>query len=445
MGHSKDDETKKKNPSPNRKELAEQTRLWLTKGGILHEDSDDELGDEDHPWEWIYEDQDGDAKNGANAEQTPSKRGRQRKRQRKIIGARMGQFECKIGDTVLLKSPEAGHDWAGIICEFTEEENEDSDAEGDADAPKEMLKCANVMWFASPDEFMSTKKKRRDDALPNEQYITVDFNVNPLTSINGKANIMSAAVFNQKYPDGKPKAKAALAEYNKCIICRRGVSQLQGRYTEEFVWEEVYDGTEDGIFRFIDFIKAGLKRSKRKRVEEKEKEVGIPLPVFSIGQTDLTILDSTLSLHRMNLKSQVHPAKDKRQALSQAHLPRGEVKRFSRHQLTNESSSRNHWSLPLSGLESFPLLSSHLHPTVKPEPNFTCQVCQRPFHVEKMNSQWSTKLYDQPSQTVRGLVSTSQDHQGQAKLLRFAKSWLRSITRYYTRIWTTSSSSRSTA
>ncbi|KAI5298963.1 hypothetical protein KEM56_003631, partial [Ascosphaera pollenicola] len=257
------------NASPRLKELAaEQTRLWLTKGGILHEDSDDELGNEDYPWEWVYEDVNGD---GDDAAQTPSRKGRPRKRQRRVIGARMGQFECKIGDTVLLKSPEAGHDWAGIICEFTEEENEDSDDHRDtANGTMEKLKCANIMWFASPDEFMSTKKKRRDDALPNEQYITADFNVNPLTSINGKANIMSASVFNLRYPDGKPKGKAAAAEYNKCIICRRGVSQLQGRYTDEFVWEDVYDGTEDGVFRFIDFIRASLKRSKRKRVEEKE-------------------------------------------------------------------------------------------------------------------------------------------------------------------------------
>ncbi|KAI5290861.1 Origin recognition complex, subunit 1 [Ascosphaera aggregata] len=262
--------------SPGRRALAEQAKLWLTKGGILHEDSDDELGDEDHPWQWVYEEelehgQNGNNEGAENVVQTPSKKGRPRKRPKKIIGAKMGQFECKVGDPVLLKSPEAGHDWAGIICEFTEVNSEEFEDEvADTNDTKEMVKCANIMWFASPDEFMSTRKKRRDDALTNEQYVTVDFNVNPLTSINGKANIMSAAVFNDRYPDGRPRGKAALAEYNKCIICRRGVSQLQGRYTDEFIWEEVYDGTEEGVFRFIDFIKSGLKRSKRKRVEGKE-------------------------------------------------------------------------------------------------------------------------------------------------------------------------------
>ncbi|KAI5310736.1 Origin recognition complex, subunit 1 [Ascosphaera atra] len=260
------------NDSAGQRELAEQARLWLTKGGILHEDSDDELGDEDHPWEWIYEKPDDEQHDIGGEAQTPSQRGRPKKRQKKIIGAKMGSFDCKIGDTILLKSPEAGHDWAGIICEFLEEEDDMSDDELGGDEGKvPMIKSANIMWFASPDEFMSTKKKRRDDALPNEQYITVDFNVNPLTSINGKANIMSLRAFQQRYPDGKPpKGKTALAEYNKCIICRRGVRQLQGRYTDEFIWEEVYDGTERGVFQLIDFIKEGLRKSRKRKVEDKE-------------------------------------------------------------------------------------------------------------------------------------------------------------------------------
>ncbi|PWY81980.1 P-loop containing nucleoside triphosphate hydrolase protein [Aspergillus heteromorphus CBS 117.55] len=120
------------------------------------------------------------------------------------------------------------------------------------------------MWFASPDEFMSTRNKRRTDALPNEQYLTADFNVNPLTSINGKATVMSKDAFFAKYPDGAPpKAKEDLAEYNKCIVCRRGVNQLQGRYTDEFVWENVY--REDRIFDLINMIKDGLKGAKKRK------------------------------------------------------------------------------------------------------------------------------------------------------------------------------------
>ena len=81
-------------------------KQWATKGGLIREDSDDELGDEDHPWQWIYDEV-----------QTPSKK---RKASamladgQNIIGAKMGSFTVKIGDAVLLKSPEQGKDWAGL-------------------------------------------------------------------------------------------------------------------------------------------------------------------------------------------------------------------------------------------------------------------------------------------------------------------------------------------
>ncbi|EGC42937.1 origin recognition complex subunit [Histoplasma capsulatum var. duboisii H88] len=265
-------------------ELAKQ---WLTKGGVYREDSDDELGYEDHPWEWIYEaDQasTGDTRLSDSDDETncmtPTNREvphrSRRKATKKIIGARMGSFECRLGQAVLLKSPEPGKDWAGIICEFLEEEEEgDDEDDEDEDGAGSLVKSANIMWFASPDEFLGTKNKRREDALPNEQYITMDFNVNPLTSIDGKAIVLSRAAFEERYPNGiPPKGRAALAEYHKCIICRRGVNQLQGKYTEEFVWEDIFDGTEEGLFALIDFMKAGLKRSrKRKGVDDDYADV----------------------------------------------------------------------------------------------------------------------------------------------------------------------------
>lgn len=253
-------------------------QLWMTKGGLVRDDSDDELGHEDHPWVWIYDsnsDEIKDEAEGAQPAEEVSRSGRRRqsrtkntKRRQQIIGARMGQFECRLGQVVLLKSPEAGKDWVGIITEFVEEE--DDEAEG------EVIKSANIMWFASPDEFMSTRNKRRADALPNEQYLTADFNVNPLTSINGRATVMSKDAFYAKYPNGAPpKGKDALAEYNKCIVCRRGVNQLQGRYTPEFVWEEVY--REDRIFDLINLIKDGLKAAKkRKQVDSNVSECSPP-------------------------------------------------------------------------------------------------------------------------------------------------------------------------
>jgi BAH domain. len=142
-------------------------------------------------------------------------------------------------------------------------EEEDEEEEG------QIIKSANIMWFASPDEFLSTRNKRRADALPNEQYLTADFNTNPLTSINGKAVVMSADAFYAKYPNGTPpKDKTELAEYNKCIVVRRGVNQAQGRYTDEFVWEEVYQ--EENIFDLINLIKDGLKAAKKRKVADDE-------------------------------------------------------------------------------------------------------------------------------------------------------------------------------
>lgn len=252
-------------PKRKRTRNQELARLWLTKGGVFHEDSDDELGCEDLPWEWIYEE------SGDNSDhETPKKPGRQRSKaslKKKIIGARMGSFECRLGEVILLKSPEPGKDWAGIICEFLEEKDEDG-TEADNLQP---IKSANLMWFASPDEFISTKNKKRSDALPNEQYITKDFNINPLTSINGKANILSKEEFYKIYPEGKPpKGKEALSQYNKCIICRRGVNQLQGKYTEEFIWEDIYKQSEQGVFDLIEIIKTLLKGARKRKGNDTE-------------------------------------------------------------------------------------------------------------------------------------------------------------------------------
>ncbi|KAL6239849.1 hypothetical protein BDW75DRAFT_197541 [Aspergillus navahoensis] len=253
---------------------------WMTKGGIIRDDSDDELGEEDHPWEWLYDTELGNAEETENRAKasgaTPksARRRSSRQSQRKIIGARMGAFECRIGETILLKSPEPGKNWVGIITDFLEEEDDEGD---------EPIKSANIMWFASPDEFISTRNKRRADSLPNEQYLTTDFNVNPLTSINGKAQVMSKDAFFARYPNGAaPKSKAELAEYNKCIVCRRGVSQLQGRYTEEFVWEDVYQ--QDQIHDLVDLIRDSLKAAKKRKqadadyVDTKDKDAMDDVP-----------------------------------------------------------------------------------------------------------------------------------------------------------------------
>jgi origin recognition complex subunit 1 len=114
--------------------------------GVTREDSDDELGYEDHPWEWIYEDGD-DVEEGS-----PVRAGQKRKRSarasREIVGARMGSFECRVGDCVLLKAEGNNAAWVGLICDFKE------DDEGEP--------VGNFMWFSSEKEIRNKDKKRKD-------------------------------------------------------------------------------------------------------------------------------------------------------------------------------------------------------------------------------------------------------------------------------------------
>ena len=122
--------------SPNASSKAARARQFLRTGGVLREDSDDELGLDDHPWEWIYPEAIDD-----DEEAEPNQ----------IIGARMGDFRCSVGDCCLLKAEGTNEAWVGIICAF--EEDEDGD------------KGANFMWFSTEKEIRN-KQKKRMDTLP---------------------------------------------------------------------------------------------------------------------------------------------------------------------------------------------------------------------------------------------------------------------------------------
>ncbi|KAG0649799.1 Origin recognition complex subunit 1 [Hyphodiscus hymeniophilus] len=231
-----------KNPREQRAAKAERARKILA--GVARDDSDDELGVEDHPWEWIYgkedreengtADDDEDDEKSATPRRRRSKSVRHTSNKRRIVGATMGSFKCKIGDTVLLKSEVPNEAWVGIICEFTETLDEDG----------EMEKQAKFMWFCSEKEIRN-KQKKRADFLPNEMYITPTYDENPLQSINGTAWIMSEKSFNAKYPSGKIPRKSK--GFEKTFICRRGCHTRTSTYTEEFKWEDVYDGTEGNL------------------------------------------------------------------------------------------------------------------------------------------------------------------------------------------------------
>lgn len=134
-------------------------------GAVAREDSDDELGLEDLPWQWVYEEKAQDAvklrvelkedKQRYLVESTLSSREHKietsdtsRAGNAKIVGARMGSFECRIGDCVLLKAEGTNEAWVGLICEFLD------------DVEDGMV--ANFMWFSTEKEIRSKEKKRND-------------------------------------------------------------------------------------------------------------------------------------------------------------------------------------------------------------------------------------------------------------------------------------------
>jgi origin recognition complex subunit 1 len=136
--------------APIRKRSGVEKARQLLSGSALHrEDSDDELGYEDLPWEWIYD----DSNETQSQPNTPS---RKRKAApvsdyKRIIGARMGSFVCKQGDAVFLKA-EGNQAWVGIICDLFDDVDEGE-------------KMAKFMWFATEKEIRK-KSTKRTDFLP---------------------------------------------------------------------------------------------------------------------------------------------------------------------------------------------------------------------------------------------------------------------------------------
>ncbi|KAI9756271.1 MAG: subunit of tubulin prefoldin [Chaenotheca gracillima] len=261
-------------PAKSSKQRTNRARQWLSGAGVTREDSDDELGYEDHPWEWIFETSAGDDDKEnredphdsstdedpvrmLNSETVVRKRrkdqSQKRDKSRRIIGARMGHFHCRIGDCVLLKAEGTSEAWIGLICEFQDGE-EDND------------KYANFMWFSTEKEIRN-KQKKRMDFMQNELYITPSWDLNPLSSINGKATIVSPETYLLKYPNGKIPRTAR--EFGKTFVCRRGCSTRTATYTEEFTWDQIYDGSAEDILNLIERVQRETKATRRKRGEAK--------------------------------------------------------------------------------------------------------------------------------------------------------------------------------
>ncbi|KAK2001729.1 ATPase [Colletotrichum falcatum] len=213
--------------------------------GVARDDSDDELGVDDFPWEWIH-----DSTNANSPEETVSGSSHGRKRRRvnmeaHVKGARMGNFECYIGDCVLLKAEGSKEAWVAIICDFLEQDDGE--------------KAASFMWFSTEKEIRN-KERKRLDFLPNELYISPSWDVNPLAAINGKAIVLSHQQFFSKYPSGKIPRNSS--DHEKTFICRRACNTRTATYTDEFVWEDIYDASEQGVYDLIEFVQSHTKSSR---------------------------------------------------------------------------------------------------------------------------------------------------------------------------------------
>jgi len=247
----------------NRPTQIERARQWIKKGAVTRDDSDDELAADDQPWEWIYADQYAQRLKADQQDVEDGKSSRKRKASAisssgDIVGARIGRFECRLGDAVLLKA-EGGNDaWVGVICDFFYDEDEDE-------------KMANFMWFSNPREIRN-KGKKMPDVLDNELYITPSWDDNPLSTINGNAIVLSPKEFAKKYPKGTVPRSSK--DYGKVFVCRRGCNTKTATYTDEFVWEDIYGGEGD-LPNLIKLIQSQTKATRKKSGPAKKSDAAL--------------------------------------------------------------------------------------------------------------------------------------------------------------------------
>lgn len=119
--------------------------LRRQKKSFAQNNHEDDLADSDIPWEWIYN----TTPTVDETDEPQNDRKRRKVTGDKIVGARVGLFECHIGDVVMLKADGSNEAWIALICEFVED-----DGEGEM--------AANFMWFSSEKDIRNRDKKRSD-------------------------------------------------------------------------------------------------------------------------------------------------------------------------------------------------------------------------------------------------------------------------------------------
>lgn len=128
---------------------------------VTRESSEDSAESEEVEWEWIY-----NTEQSEHGEDDGDRKRRKVTASSKIIGARYGDFECRVGDTVMLKADGSNGTWVAIICDF----REGADNEGMA---------ANFMWFLTEKEILNKDRKRKDFYWVSANTITLCCVVSP--------------------------------------------------------------------------------------------------------------------------------------------------------------------------------------------------------------------------------------------------------------------------
>ena len=83
-----------------------------------------------------------------------------------------------------------------------------------------------------------------------------------MTSINGRASVVSAETFQSKYPSGKVPRSSK--DHGKIFICRRGCNTRTATYTDEFNWEEIYQSADD-ILPLIERVENQTKATRKRK------------------------------------------------------------------------------------------------------------------------------------------------------------------------------------
>jgi origin recognition complex subunit 1 len=72
---------------------------------------------------------------------------------------------------------------------------------------------------------------------------------------------MSAEAFQKLYPTGKVPRSSK--DHGKIFVCRRGCNTRTATYTDEFVWEDIYQGAGD-IHALEELVEGGTKATRKR-------------------------------------------------------------------------------------------------------------------------------------------------------------------------------------